>query len=396
MITLKKIFRKGLTKINLVTPKLDSILVIGSSSIEVNAVELCRYIGKSYNYRIRFAVSKKYKSYLKDILPENVSVICLGSIHFFLVLISSRIIFSTHNYILEHFSKRQLFINVWHGVGHKKIRRLKNAEADGIPANITIATSRMTQEMFAKAFNVSLKDVAITGYPRNDIFFRKDETKNVLYKNNLIQLPQHENIITWLPTYRSDVRGDLITDGIEYNNPFQIKDFDEKAFNDFLVDHQTICYVKPHPFSLQNYNDNGQNHYTNLKFITEEWLLERKLTLYHLLAVSDVLISDFSSAMIDFLFVDKPIICFSTDFDIYKDSRGFYFEPIEDYIPSKITTTSLEFYQLLSDILSGKDEFVQKRNKIRTLYFSHIDCHNSKRIAEAVLDDRKKRECSNY
>ena len=56
---------------------------------------------------------------------------------------------------------------------------------------------------------------------------------------------------------------------------------------------------------------------------------ERSLSLYELLGATDLLISDISSVVIDYLLLDRPIIHAFSDLGEYESSRGFTVEPIE-------------------------------------------------------------------
>ena len=50
-----------------------------------------------------------------------------------------------------------------------------------------------------------------------------------------------------------------------------------------------------------------------------------------LLAVSDVVITDYSTIVYDCAVAKKPFICFGFDYDTYKIERGFYFDLNTEY-----------------------------------------------------------------
>ena len=73
---------------------------------------------------------------------------------------TSKYVFGKHGFSKN--SKNQITINLWHGVGHKKVNM---ARVMGLCyADFTIATSEFVQEMFANFFDVPLKSVLISGY----------------------------------------------------------------------------------------------------------------------------------------------------------------------------------------------------------------------------------------
>src|SRR5699024_8888163 len=180
-------------------------------------------------------------------------------------------------------------------------------------------------------------------------------------------LPEnYEKIIIWLPTYRKDYYSNQ-DDGEDLNNPFQIKDFDIAKFERELKSQNALCLVKPHPRAIQNYD----YKFENIKIINDNWLLKKGITLYHLLALADILVSDFSSVIIDFLLMDKPIICFNTDFEEYKQNRGFSFDNIEEMLPSPIIQDQESFFNYLNMIFEENDPSEEKRLYLKKQYFKY-------------------------
>ena len=82
-----------------------------------------------------------------------------------------------------------------------------------------------------------------------------------------------------------------------------------------------------------------------MAFIDDQWISERGVTLYQLVGSTDLLISDVSSVVIDYLLLDQPILCVSTDFEAYKKNRGFYFEAIEEWLPGPVLQQSGNVFQ---------------------------------------------------
>lgn len=65
-----------------------------------------------------------------------------------------------------------------------------------------------------------------------------------------------------------------------------------------------------------------------------------------LMKISDILISDYSSLVLDFSLLNKPIILFQYDYDDYMSQRGVYFD-FFDYLPSEnIVKNEMDLYRL--------------------------------------------------
>jgi CDP-glycerol glycerophosphotransferase len=70
-----------------------------------------------------------------------------------------------------------------------------------------------------------------------------------------------------------------------------------------------------------------------------------------LLAISDLLITDYSSCMFDFAITGKPMIFYIPDEEEYaNEMRGFYF-PMAEEIPGRLVTTKNE---LLEEVMTWK------------------------------------------
>lgn len=374
-----KLFRK-------VAPKFNWVLISGNYQVEANTVELANYIAEHYSFKVFFAVDKAVRSNVKSLLRPNVRVVNFGPAFRFCYF-TCKYIFATHpgekKLFVGHLSERQTLINVWHGVGHKKIRLLRGQP--GIPADITVATSDLTRKMFAECFGVELSSIFISGYPRNDLMLRAQENASSLKMK--LDLQSFDKIVIWLPTFRRIKSGKVLRDGAAEDNPFEVAGFDQSCFNEILKQHNCLCIVKPHYFLSEN---NRSDSFTNIKSIDDSWLAHNGITLYHLLACADLLITDFSSVMMDFILLEKPVICFCTDLEDYKNTQGLYFEDIENWLPTELIQSHDQFFNYLTHLLeTGVDHHLQKRREIRDTYFKYTDANSTKRLTEHVFGHNK-------
>ena len=102
-----------------------------------------------------------------------------------------------------------------------------------------------------------------------------------------------------------------------------------------------------------------------------------------LLLISDVLISDYSSIMIEFALLDKPIIFFTYDYDTYmSEDRGFYFD-FKENVPGPVVYTTDE---LIAEI-KNNDFDKNKISEFRKTQFNATDGEASKRVVDFLLND---------
>lgn len=369
-------------------PKKKKALIIDIVKLDDNALELANYLAQNYDFEVGIMLSKKELKSLENnrsIFHPSIKLYAVLDLkHFswksFNALFSPKYIFFSHSFYFGNFIKRQKLVNIWHGVGFKKIHKARN-ESNGVPADYTIATSEFTQKMFAELFNVPLLTVLPAGLPRNDLMLRSQPNSTELKKNLLVETNSYSKIIVWMPTYRR--RDNLNTSAIsDVEDVFGIKDFDIEKFNNILQQNNALCFVKTHYFVKSKIIIEQ----SNIKLINDEWLIKRNILLYQFLACTDALITDYSSVMIDYSLLNKPIFCIAEDLEEYKKTQGLYFDDYENWVPTKLFQNTDDFFIAFEEYLAtGKDEFEVQRQKVKDLYFEFQDEHSAKRIADLTI-----------
>jgi hypothetical protein len=381
---LKKLLSKVASYMNKLLPKYNQVLIHGYPNTESSAIAVANYISLHYSLPVYYVTYHEGKADPLKLLSPDIILVPLKTKRnminhgFVLKYLTSKYIFFTTSSKIDFFSDRQIVTNIWHGIFYKKIAMLCGNPP--LLADITVGTSVLTKKMFSEAFGVSEDSVYISGYPRNDMLFEAQKNKGHI-KKRIPGVSPFQKIAIWMPTFRNNTLG--YKDGVEVGNPFYIENFDISSFNNLLKENNTLCLLKPHP-SAPKYKD--YRNVSNVRFIDNMWIAEQGMTLYHLLGCTDLLISDVSSVIIDYMLLDQPIICVSTDFEEYRASRGFYFEDIENWIPGRINTNQEMFFEDLENVIkNGEDPSKQKREKLKKYFFDHQDEHSTERLAKYVL-----------
>jgi CDP-glycerol glycerophosphotransferase (TagB/SpsB family) len=360
--------------------KTNRVLICEPSHLETNNIEVANYIAEHYDMPVAYGLPKDLITSARRILSTNVELVDVNSRRFKFLYYTSKYIFTAHWIFPRFYTSKQTVLNIWHGIPLKRIGLMvKDA---GMFANFTLATSELTKKIFANSFGVPPESVIVAGYPRNDVLLRAKKERVAIKSRLEGRLASFDKIILWLPTFRTHIAGNLV-DGIPVENPFQIEGFDTDAFDAFLGEHNALCIVKSHPYDYQR--SIGKS-YANLRVISDEWMLRQGITLYHLAACSDIMVSDVSSIILDYLLIDQPVICFSTDFDEYKKQRGFVFDDIENWLPGKMMRSQDEFTTYLDGILkTGVDPCEARRKELKSAYFKYHDANSTKRLLEHVF-----------
>ena len=173
-----------------------------------------------------------------------------------------------------------------------------------------------------------------------------------------------------MPTFRKSVVGDIRVDG-EINND---KDFFKESslikINNLLENNNSICYVKLHPMDYRKVN--SFKTYTNIRFIDNSSFIENGINMYSIFNSIDILLTDFSSIYIDFLLLNRQIGFVFSDYEAFKNSRGFLFSDPIKYMPGEIITTLKKLELFLNDVISSdKDNYVYERKKIRKKFHKY-------------------------
>lgn len=151
-------------------------------------------------------------------------------------------------------------------------------------------------------------------------------------------------------------------------------DLNLTELDNFLKERGILILCKVHP---------KQNVSVLNKMLPESVMVHRASENYgltELMLVSDALMTDYTSGYFDYLLLDKPVIFNFYDFEDYKSSRGFSFDPIESILAGDVIYDTESFYKALGKLQQNAIEFANKRKFIRNLFFTYQDSDSCKRI----------------
>lgn len=310
-------------------------------------------------------------------------------------IFSSKYIFTTHNSFIRIKSKKQIYINLWHGMPLKKMSYMEsNFNEKDISYNINntdimISTSVLTKSLLSSCFNIKANKIYITGQPRNDyLFIKRNKSKNNLEKILNMKINEEKKIIFYLPTFREGYLNMSEGKKIENFNIFRFDSFNIHEFINFLEVNEILFIMKLHPFEEKYYKNILKDYkIENLKIIQQEKLTENYLDLYEILGYSDLLITDYSSVYFDYLLIDKPVIFVPTDIEEYSQKRGFLLEPYDFWTPGPKVYNQDD---LLNSILANLNE-PNKYKKERDLINSMINYYKDNKSSERVWNLIKER-----
>jgi CDP-ribitol ribitolphosphotransferase len=242
----------------------------------------------------------------------------------------------------------------------KKLLKLSGSKIDYL-----VTSSKNLSKIYQDAFAVDESKILPVGTPRMDFYFEKDKNNKINIKNirNIRakfeeKYPEikEKKIILYAPTFRESE---------ELNNDIS-RHFDFNLFKSYLGN-EYVLFFKSHP---------------NFKIVKIKGSIDvsNHVNLQELLLITDVLITDYSSIMIEYSVLSKPIIFYPFDLEYYiSNERGFYFD--YNNVPGPIAKNTEDIVK----IIKGNDFDFEKINNFANDNFDYLDANSSKRIVDNIF-----------
>lgn len=225
-----------------------------------------------------------------------------------------------------------------------------------------LVASETTAQYYASAYGIKKEAFTKIGHPCTDLLINNQmEYEQKFYDKypNLID----KNIIVYMPTFRLNSNEGYLTD-YDY-------EIDWDALDNYLEGTNYIFLIKRHPVMIQNDIKIIKKNYNNIIDIVN-------IHSYSLMVVSDLLITDYSSIFQEYLLLDKPIIFYCPDFEIYSKSTGFYSKIPED-LPGAFCQNYKELINAIED-LNGNIDYSDYKEK----YVKYCDGHSTENLLKII------------
>lgn len=236
-------------------------------------------------------------------------------------------------------------------------------------------TSPFASRIIASDTGVYYSKFKHLGFSRNDIFFSKElKVKASELINN--DYSCFDKIIVYTPTFRDYELN--VADG--KRGLFGFNDKNIESLIRILEKYNAVLIAKLHPF--QNKSVVEAFNSPNIRLYDSA---QSNYSLYDLLSVADLLLTDYTSTVFDFLFADKPVIFNFYDKVEYEQTRGFAVEPIEAICPGHIVNNIEALSNMIDYIFCGNDDFKAKRIEVSKFINYYQDGLSSKRICDFLF-----------
>lgn len=254
--------------------------------------------------------------------------------------------------------KKQKYIQTWHGATPLKYvesdceeslppKYVTKSKIDSKICDLMLSNSKFSTDLYSKAFWYN-GEILEKGVPRNDIFFNnelKDKLRKEIFKEYSIE--EDMKVVLYAPTFRSDMT--ISSYNIDWDTLVESLD---KTLNG-----KVVIMLRLHPNLLIKGVD-----VTPLLRCNRVVDVTKYHEMQHLLAISDLLVTDYSSSMFDAALIKLPCVLYVNDYESY--DRGFYFD-LKD-LPFPLAMTNKELKDCISQFDKDKyckdiDAFIDER-----------------------------------
>lgn len=314
---------------------------------------------------------------LTAIMPEGIRKVKYNSFKSVYELSTAGIIISNVKNLLPYKKKKtQYYIQTGHGELPMKYiegeceesldpEYLRESKADSAIIDLHLSGCSIDTHIFRNYFWYS-GEIMEKGIPRNDMLFRSTAKQRNDIRNQ-IGIPAGYKAAMYAPTFRGT--GEI--DAYNLDAELLIDCLERKTHENWVI------IIRMHP---------NAKKFTN-KYLYGEKIINGSVVSdpQILVLASDLLVTDYSSIMVDFMISKKPVLLYTPDLEEYKKDRGLrdiYYE-----LPLVNASTNhdlgneilhLNMYEYIAKI----DRFVKER--IRSFDNGHASEHVVERIEQVM------------
>ena len=372
---LKRVFRK-ISRIVLLA--IGPLLPINKSKIILSS-----YCGNDYsdnpkyianellrrntNVEIIWAIREEIRP---TFIPEGVKPCIIGTPEYVFHLLTSKVWIDNCRKEFVYKRKNQTYIQTWHGFAIKRIESdvadklgsayVNRAIRDSKAIDLIISEGSYMTNIYKNSFWYS-GEVAEWGSPRYDVILDPNFDKKSIRAR--LSIPDDTKIILYAPTFRAN-----------------------KSLEPYAIDTKRVIEACEARFGgkfifMTRLHPNLTRADISLDF-GDAIDASTYPDIQELLAISDVVISDYSSLIVDFALTKRPCFQFATDYPEYRKDRDLYFELNE--LPFAFTQSNDELVSAIEHFDSA--EHTKKINAFLESVGMVLDGDSSKKCVDFILE----------
>ena len=315
------IIRKLLLFVSIILGQKNNVVMVQAyegRQYSCNPKYIAEYLKTSSN--INIVVSLKRPELYECLEKRGLKLVKKNSLSYFYCYLTSRVIIVNDFLpLLLPLKDTQISINTWHGGGAYKKVGVSLSKNNYYTqryilqhkVNYMVSSCAAFTEIASEAFNISKYNMLPIGMPRNDLLVNGENISNINKDvKKRYSIAEDTKIVLYAPTYRESLKNSL------YNLDFEniLLALKQKFGGEW------IFLFRGHYFLTEN-SKMKDKYIINVSDYDD---------MQELLAITDCLITDYSSSVWDFSLTLKPCFLYATDLDEYKKEIDFYY-PIEKW-----------------------------------------------------------------
>ena len=292
-------------------------------------------------------------------------------------LLKARMIFMSEMYPLytKKNSQKVVFLNYFipfkEDYGYRKYALQKMNDV----IDYSFTTSLLSSYIISTVYRIDLSKCFALGFSRNDSLLSCEQNVDLERTINDAVDYQVKHVLLYTPTHREYERESHV------HRSFLGIDINYQLLEDILRANNAVIICKLHA---------AQNADVIDKKLPKGVIVHSSTSNYglcELLSRADCLITDYTSTYFDYLLLDRPVLFNFYDYDLYKQKRGFSYDPLEPFLAGDVFRDEKSFLVALKSFFEGKDIYSNQRQIIRDIHHKYRDTNTSERICNFLLEN---------
>ncbi len=295
--------------------------------------------------------------------------------------------FTTHGNLIDYKNEKSIYVELWHGIGVKPagylLNRISNFDESWTnefrkKIDYLIVPTEFWKIIFSCLFQIDPRRVLPIGYPKFYLQQKANSTKN-LEKIINIDTKKYEKIILYLPTIRKaqDKKTEI---NIDANKIFGFNEENLEDINSFLKNNKYLLCIKYHPSenALPNITENE-----NIKILDNDIMKSKCVDIDEIINCADFVISDYSSILIEAIYLKKKVIFLNNNINEFNKNRGIFFN-MYDYWANNLSVN--DWSSLKKQLLSLDKNIDEEKYK---MWFGNIKNGGCRNIVNYFIENGK-------
>jgi CDP-glycerol glycerophosphotransferase len=319
-----------------------------------------------------------------------------------LVILRCKTFFLTHGSADFYWTKmgkdpRRLFIMLYHGTAvkadgilgkYKEWKFQKELSPDGLPSIqkefafkskkiirdepyrlYWIVASKLERYFISASLRFPLERCVPIGHLQNDLYDSQSQTDSHWEELVKAIIRGYDKVILYAPTFRLSLTN---------NSPYLpfLEDFSLNRLEQVLKKHNAILLCRYH-INTQKMVEASNKRLDSPSIKNTSFRIIPYVA--YLLKYADLLITDYSGIIYDFLHLNRPILALANDWENYNRMRGFRLQ-FDRTFPGKIIQNFSELLENIEEGLINPQKDQQKRKFWYQLFRDFSDAKNSQRM----------------